>query len=42
MKEKGLGAQSNNYSGASNNDVRHNIPKMPDSSSDILAFLLFF
>ena len=38
VKEKGLSAQSNNYPGASNNDVRHNIPKMPESSNDVLAF----
>ena len=42
VKEKGLSAQSNNYSGASNNDIRHNISKMPDSSIDVLAFFAVF
>ena len=42
VKEKGLSAQSNNYSGASNNDVRHNIPKMLESSCDVLACFAVF
>ena len=42
VKENGLSAPSNNYSGASNNDVRHNIPKMHESSSDILGFFPVF
>ena len=41
VKEKGLSAQSENYSGASYNDVRHNIPKIHESSGDVFAFLLF-
>ena len=40
--KKELNAQSNNYSGASNNNVRHNVPKMPESSSDVLVFFAVF
>ena len=42
VKEKGLSAQSHNYSGVSNNDVRNNIPKMPESFSDVFAFFAVF